>query len=163
MSDCDYAWAAGFFDGEGWASAARYNRKRGGMTAALVIGVGQAERELLDRFQRIVAVGTVNGPYARANMYFWKAHGLEKVELVSRLLWPWLGSKKRSQIQAVIDDGRAHRRRQPKRLFSDEEVVAIRRRLASGEGQSAIARDLGCQKTRIHAIARGHSYRQVAA
>jgi len=46
----ELAWAAGLFDGEGWASAARYSRKSGGMSATVTLGVAQNHREELGRF-----------------------------------------------------------------------------------------------------------------
>lgn len=153
------AWAAGFFDGEGWATKARYSRKRGGMTSTVTLGVGQADRELLDRFHSIVGVGAVKGPYR--GMHAWTVHGLEKVQEVACLLWPFLGSKKRAQISAAVDDALIYRANQPRRMFSPEQLLDIRRRLAAGESQSAIARSYGCQKTRINAIARGRTYKEV--
>jgi hypothetical protein len=152
------AWAAGFFDGEGWASKARYSRKRGGMTATVTIGVGQAERELLDRFRSIIGVGNVTGP--SRGMYAWRAHGVDNVQEVAMLLWPFLGGKKQAQISVVIDDALMYRARQPRRMFSAGQLQLIRERLARGESQSAIARSFGCQKTRINAIARGRTYRE---
>lgn len=88
------AWAAGFFDGEGWASTARYHRVTGGMTATLTLGIGQADREVLDRFASIMGVGSVTGPTRSRTTLMWayKVHGYEKVQAVACRLWPWLGS-----------------------------------------------------------------------
>jgi hypothetical protein len=154
------AWAAGFFDGEGWASSARYSRRHGGMTASPVIGVGQAEPELLERFLSIVGVGTVRGPTARG-MFAFKAHGQEKVERLAALLWPWLGSRKREQITRVLEDARQYRRCHPRRAFSDQQVLDILEQLDRGDTQASIARKLGCPKQRINGIARGRYYRTV--
>ena len=152
------AWAAGFFDGEGWASSARYSRRHGGMTSSPMIGVGQAEPELLERFLSIVGVGRVSGPTPQG-MFAFKAHGLEKVERIAALLWPWLGSRKRQQITRVLEDAKQYRRCHPRRAFSDQQVLDILEQLASGETQASIAHRLGCQRQRINGIARGRYYR----
>lgn len=151
------AWAAGFFDGEGWVSAARYNRKTGGMTSTPVVGVGQAEPELLDRFQTIVGVGKVVGPHANGMCAF-KAHGLDKVTAVAEALWPWLGTRKRDQFARVLDDAHEYRRLHPARRFSPEQVAEIRKRLRNGESQAEIGRSFGCDRGCINRIARGRAY-----
>ena len=102
------AWAAGFFDGEGWACSARYARKDGGMTASPVLGVGQKEPELLERFRQIVGVGRVQGPDCRG-MYCYRTHGLANIERVAGLLWPVARSPKARAIT-----GRTGRRQTPR-------------------------------------------------
>lgn len=158
-TETERAWAAGFFDGEGWASAARYSRRTGGMTSTPTIGVGQNSPELLERFLAIVGVGSIKGPYGKAAMYAFTAHGLAKVETVWAVLGPYLGQKKADQIGRVIADAREYRSTHPSRHFTDEAVRMIRTRLASGEKQAAIALSLGVPKSTINAIARGRSYR----
>ena len=52
----ELAWAAGFFDGEGcfcFSEAGQY----------VCVSITQTEREPLDRFERAVGLGKVNGPY----------------------------------------------------------------------------------------------------
>lgn len=160
-TETERAWAAGFFDGEGWASAARYSRRTGGMTSTPTIGVGQNGPELLERFLAIVGVGSIKGPYGKSGMYAFTAHGLDKVEAVTTVIGPFLGSKKSAQIARVIADAREYRSTHPSRHFSDDAVRAIRLRLAQGEKQAAIALSLGVPKTTINAIARGRNYRGV--
>lgn len=154
------AWAAGVFDGEGWASSARYNRKTGGRTATLVIGVGQAHRGLLDRFQVAVGIGNVTGPTKsrKTQMWAFRAHGFESVQAIFAMLYPWLGSIKRAQIQAVLNDALANWPKQRKRRFTIMEIQDIRKQLLNGIPQWQIARQYKCLRASINAIARGRTY-----
>lgn len=156
------AWAAGLFDGEGWASSARYNRKTGGMTATLSLGVGQAHREVLDRFRAALGFGSVTGPTKSRKTLMWsyRVHGFEKVQAVFAMLWPWLGEIKRAQVVKVLRDALAFRPRQKRRQFTRRQVEDIRSALAAKVSQSEIARRLDCNKSGINAIARGRAYRE---
>jgi hypothetical protein len=61
----ELAWAAGFFDGEGWVTTSygsRNGRRR--TKPSLSVGVGQSgSPALLERFREAVGAGSVNGPY----------------------------------------------------------------------------------------------------
>lgn len=97
------AWAAGFFDAEGCFSTT----SRVGVSASIT----QTDRELLDRFQSIVGLGKVYGPYQtqasdrypRKPHYFFKAHGLERVQALLAMLWIWLGTAKKGQAIERLD------------------------------------------------------------
>ena len=92
------AWAAGFFDGEGNAQLNKKSYPR--------VQINQLDREVLDRFTEAVGVGKVYGPYqhnSHKNSYFqYQVNGFERVQAVMAMLWPWLGSAKRSQFAAVL-------------------------------------------------------------
>lgn len=155
------ACAAGLYNGEGWASSARYDRRTGGMTATLTLGIGQAHPEVLERFRDAVGIGVVNGPrrVRTTEMWQFRVHGFEKVQTVVAMLWPWLSTPKRRQASRVLQDGRDYAARQPRRHLLDHEVADVRVRLARGESQASIAHSFGKERQIINRIARGRAYR----
>jgi hypothetical protein len=62
----------------------------------------------LIRFHLTVGAGSITGPHpprnpwARIPSYRWKVSGHRKVEMVAAILWPQLGSAKRSQIEWAL-------------------------------------------------------------
>lgn len=110
------AWAAGLFDGEGWASLTKHRSHTGFF--ALEAGVTQSSSEgipeVLRRFQRIVGVGNISGPIAQKDsskpVYRWKTHGVGNVEPVIQVLWPWLSGPKREQARLALEVMRAQPR-----------------------------------------------------
>ena len=100
----DFAWAAGFFDGEG-STIARSTSDRPGYRQ-LNICVPQSGHEgiplVLVRFRRVMfELGTISGP-GTDGMYFWRVFGREEVLLVLSLMWPYLGVVKRTQAEQAI-------------------------------------------------------------
>lgn len=94
----EWAWAAGLFDGEGCVG------RKTQWTLQLV--VGQADREVLDRFRRITGnAGKVYGPYVkpgkRRPYYVFYVNKRQEIEHIARRMWPWLGRIKRAQFTAV--------------------------------------------------------------
>ncbi|HKY52348.1 MAG TPA: hypothetical protein VJP45_13910, partial [Candidatus Limnocylindria bacterium] len=71
MDRHELAWAAGFFDGEGWA-----NRSGRGVQARINQGGDDGMPAVLLKFQRIVGVGRLKGPQIEAgkqDLYWWEA------------------------------------------------------------------------------------------
>ena len=109
VSETDYAWAAGFFDGEGhtgYISGIRYRADRRSKEATyhyLEIAISQASKdgvpEVLVKFQSIVG-GSIFGPYeARTRitpLYKWCARN-NAARRILKQLWPYLGTVKRKQ------------------------------------------------------------------
>lgn len=100
MERHDLAWAAGFFDGEGWA-----NRVGRGTRAQ----INQAGRtglpEVLLRFQWIVGVGRIDGPdveEGKIDLYHWVASSRTDVERVADLIGPWLCEIKHAQLEHAL-------------------------------------------------------------
>ena len=100
-SQCDFAWAAGLFDGEGSTSTyiprgKTYVRRQMAVSQGGVPGRVPA---VLTRFNGIVGVGNITGPYE--GLYYWKTTRKDAVDLVGALLWPYLSSVKRAQFAAA--------------------------------------------------------------
>lgn len=104
MGRAERAWAAGFFDAEGWAGAAR---SRAGVRPLARIdqaGAG-AVPEVLLRFQVAVGGGRVRGPVrmaGRRELYRWEASSRGDVARTFDALRPWLGVLKTRQFAAAL-------------------------------------------------------------
>lgn len=95
MADNELAWAAGFFDGEGYSA-----RKAGKYPH---IGITQKERTVLDRFAAAVGAGKVYGPYCTHNVRFqYHLQGARAVRCVFDRLNPYLSEPKREQFERTL-------------------------------------------------------------
>lgn len=107
MGRCELAWAAGFFDGEGWAAAARQGR---GDKRRAQARVNQADPRgvpaALIRFQAALGgLGRIGGPHretGRIDLYRWDVSSRGDVERLQELLAPWLGQVKLAQLAAAL-------------------------------------------------------------
>jgi hypothetical protein len=96
----DFAWAAGFFDGEGWA-AFQHRGTRARINQAGPDGVP----DVLLKFQRIVEVGRIDGPViaeGKQPLYYWEATSRPDVARVAELIGPWLCPVKRAEFEGAL-------------------------------------------------------------
>jgi len=108
MDRFELAWAAGFFDGEGWANAVA---QEGRETRQPHARINQADPngvpEVLLRFQRTVGgLGRIGGPYVkegRVDLYWWEISSRGDVELLHHFLLPWLGEVKLREFGLALD------------------------------------------------------------
>lgn len=103
MDRTEQAWAAGFFDAEGWAAAARYGR---GDIRRPIAQINQADAfgvpEVLGRFRAAVGVGRISGPQrapGKIDLYRWVASSRADVGRTFEELSPWLGPVKVTQFE----------------------------------------------------------------
>lgn len=99
-----YAWAAGFFDGEG------HSHVTGGKTAKYrypALRINQTSDdgppEVLERMAELFG-GGVNGPYVsdvRRPVYTWSVSG-QSASAAMRAMWQYLSRPKREQIIGVL-------------------------------------------------------------
>ena len=105
----ELAWAAGFFDGEGWVG------RRSPDSGGVQLRIGNTDRALLERFKRAVGdLGSITGPYkptvlTRKPMYGLNIFSFGRCMAVAGLLWRWLGSSKRLQFANALSGARKHR------------------------------------------------------
>ena len=100
MDNHDLAWAAGFFDGEGWT-----NRKRRGVQARINQAGVDGVPEVLTKFQGIVGVGRIKGPViveGKKPLYWWEATSQRDIARVASFIGPWLCPVKRSQFERTL-------------------------------------------------------------
>jgi hypothetical protein len=96
----DFAWAAGFFDGEGWA-----NRSGRGVQSRINQAGLDGVPEVLTKFQRIVGVGRIKGPVmveGRQPLYFWEATSRPDLFQVLERIGPWLCPVKRAEFERTL-------------------------------------------------------------
>jgi hypothetical protein len=96
----DFAWAAGFFDGEGWA-----NRSGRGVQSRINQAGPDGIPEVLIKFQRIVGVGRIKGPViigGRQPLYFWEATSRPDITRVVERIGPWLCPVKRAEFERTL-------------------------------------------------------------
>ena len=106
--DTDAAWAAGFWDGEGNVSLTY--RQFGPNTPKIprvVIQVAQVHTEVLEKFQSIIGMGKINGPYKPKTKnsqpyYVWRLEGVPHLNGFRKIIAPYLGSIKLKQIDDAI-------------------------------------------------------------
>ena len=100
MESHDFAWAAGFFDGEGWA-----NRSSRGVHSRINQAGSDGVPEVLTKFQRIVGVGRIKGPViveGKQPLYFWEATSRPDLTRVVERIGPWLCPVKRAEFQRTL-------------------------------------------------------------
>jgi hypothetical protein len=100
MDRHELAWAAGFFDGEGWA-----NRSRRGVQSRINQAGGDGMPEVLLKFRRIVGVGRLKGPKVeegKQDLYWWEVSSRPDLSRVADLIGPWLCPVKRAQFDRTL-------------------------------------------------------------
>jgi hypothetical protein len=112
LDEHELAWAAGFFDGDGWAALVRDGRRRKRRPMAQINQASLSDvPEVLLRFRHAVGVGRIAGPKkenGRQDLYWWVASSRPDVACVGELIGPWLSREKRAQFRAaaglMVDD-----------------------------------------------------------
>jgi hypothetical protein len=100
MDRHELAWAAGFFDGEGWA-----NRSARGVHTRINQAGPDGMPHVLLKFQRIVGVGRLKGPQreeGKQDLYWWEATSRPDTARVAELIAPWLCHVKRDQFKRTL-------------------------------------------------------------
>jgi hypothetical protein len=100
MDRHELAWAAGFFDGEGWA-----NRAKRGVHAQINQAGPTGMPEVLLKFRRIVGVGRLGGPViaeGKQDLYRWDATSRRDVARVADLIGPYLCPAKRAAFERAL-------------------------------------------------------------
>jgi hypothetical protein len=100
MDRHELAWAAGFFDGEGWA-----NRSGRGVQARINQADPCGMPQVLLKFQRIVGVGRLKGPKVeegKQDLYWWEATSRADIARVDDLIGPWLCHVKRDEFDRTL-------------------------------------------------------------
>lgn len=100
MESHDFAWAAGFFDGEGWA-----NQSGHGVHSRINQAGPDGIPEVLSKFERIVGVGRIKGPIiveGRQPLYYWEATSRPDLSQVVERLGPWLCPVKRAEFERTL-------------------------------------------------------------
>jgi hypothetical protein len=100
MDRHELAWAAGFFDGEGWA-----NRSGRGVQSRINQADPAGMPEVLLKFRSVVGVGRLKGPQrveGKQDLYWWEATSRNDVARVAALIGPWLCRPKRMEFERAL-------------------------------------------------------------
>jgi hypothetical protein len=100
MDRHELAWAAGFFDGEGWA-----NKASRGVQSRINQADPDGMPAVLLKFRRIVGVGRLKGPQreeGKQDLYWWEATSRADIARVAELISPWLCHVKRKQFERTL-------------------------------------------------------------
>lgn len=100
----DAAWAAGLFEGEGSFVVSPKGHPR--------LQFKMTDQDVVLRFQAVVGVGNVNGPYQAASgnrqpYWEWRCSG-EEAQALARLLLPYLGIRRTAQANRVLQWNRTN-------------------------------------------------------
>jgi hypothetical protein len=106
-TESEIAWAAGFFEGEGYFSGITRSLKDGPRLYPTV-GINNCDLDMLLRFQAIVGVGTTK-PRTKSKtgvkpQFRWIVTARADVEHVRDLLWPWLSERRRARADELFDN-----------------------------------------------------------
>jgi hypothetical protein len=96
----ELAWAAGFFDGEGWA-----NRSGRGVQSRINQAGPDGMPAVLLKFRRIVGVGRLKGPRVeegKQDLYWWEATSRADVAFVADRIGPQLCPPKRAEFERTL-------------------------------------------------------------
>jgi hypothetical protein len=133
----ELAWAAGFFDGEGWSGLAKEDDRRTGQPQARVNQAGvDAVPEVLIRLRSALGgLGRIGGPYKRpdrVDLYRWHVSSRRDVSRLLDLLSPYLGQVKLDQITSTLGLETAA----AQAISTSEEWAAWAAGLYDGEGST---------------------------
>jgi hypothetical protein len=98
VANCDMAWAAGLFEGEGTVCGYVPRHRRAKTVQVTVYqGAQDGPPRLLDRFRDTVGCGEIMGPY-RGRLYHWTTKRIASVEATCSALWPDLSPERQAQF-----------------------------------------------------------------
>lgn len=164
MTECEAAWTAGYFEGEGSLSI-----RNVGDRPWIQLSLTSTDDDVLERFVETVGAGRIYGPYRLREPNVkpqrqWRAHGWETLQRLRDEWWPWLGERRRARFDEVLAQ------RPPKyvqinratRRFTDDQVRDMRASYANGETQVSIGARYGVVQAHVSQIILGKYYREVA-
>lgn len=162
-TNTERAWAAGFFDGEGWIGA---HSASNGHTY-LKLAVVQTELTTLDRFN--VIVGSAGRIYSRTKYQpaHWSPSWVLQINTQGgviyavNVMWPYLSGPKCQQITAAFGKRAEYRKgwpaefKLPQQRLSEDDVREIRRLCVEGMRRADIAEKFGIHVTSVSHIKSG--------
>ena len=157
MNREELAWAAGFFDGEGWVGL--HNSRT--QPDQAIIRVGQKDRRARDRFRAAVGVGSVLGPYGpyrntQIQMFIYQVGGFHQVQAVCAMLWEWLCPIKRQQFASSL----SRARRANTEGWNAQKGTCIRGHALSGDNIIITRTRYGHRKRQCRACKQLEGYRR---
>lgn len=108
-----FAWAAGFYDGEGSLTLVKSKKGLQRQYYRLNLNVVQTDRSVLERLQQALPYGKIYGPYRQGRGHhkdYWQWHVdvFQNIQQAICCLWPWLSQPKRAQARTAFLAYRAY-------------------------------------------------------
>lgn len=101
LTTTDAAWAAGFWEGEGYVYAWKHRSAPGRKEYVyLKVGASQKEPEMLERLFSLFGGNRVHRSSNKQQIWRWGATGVTAEKFLTAI-WPWLSSRRRAQIESV--------------------------------------------------------------
>jgi hypothetical protein len=158
--EIERAWAAGFFDGEGWIGS----HKTKDYTYLKMAVVQTGSTVTLERFN--AAIGGVGSIYERSRRVpeHWspgwslQVNAIDRVVFAVNLIWPWLSQPKRDQAIAAFATRAAYRAtwradfKLPQQRLTDDQVREIRVLCANGARKREVAEMFGIDVSNVYRI-----------
>jgi hypothetical protein len=98
MTDCDFAWAAGLFEGEGYVTTGKNGYPQA--------GIDMIDLDIIQRFKGVINFGNIRQyPGAQENnkiRYRWVISGVDRIRKLLNLLYKWLSKNRINQINSVL-------------------------------------------------------------
>ena len=99
----EIAWAAGLFEGEGYAVL---NKRK---PVVLRLAIEMTDRDVIERFATIVGVGNANGPRRRSNprwqpLWRWQSDCIGDIRHVLGLIGPYLLSRRAAKVAELLEE-----------------------------------------------------------
>jgi hypothetical protein len=122
----DYAWCAGFFEGEGSFDLARHQDR-----PVPRIHIAQRDREPLDQFQQLIGIEgnlyhRLDGGKDIWTLYYNRWAG---VQAIVCFMWPWLSTRRRTRAIEVLREGAPRLRKRPTHCKRGHELTEENSRL----------------------------------
>jgi hypothetical protein len=103
--ELEVAWAAGLFEGEGYMTGVDSNGNRGFLTISM--GLEMTDRDVVERFHRIVGVGNVTTRDRRIKphhkpQWIWRTFRHEDVLATMALFKPYFGDRRLARMEELL-------------------------------------------------------------
>lgn len=141
MTNEDYAWAAGFFEGEGCLHLNIAHRSYG-MYTYLTLDVSNTDLEVLDRFRNIVDCGTVRSEksgikhFGKKQMYRFSVSSRKDVAKILGFIEPWLSTRRKERLMQIRNQtSKVYRKRIPAEKCKYGHALIGNNRKPNGKGK----------------------------
>lgn len=154
MDKAEIAWVAGLLEGEGSFSSAQHHG-RGHQIGR--VDMQSIDHDTLETLARITGIGSVHGPLApqpnRQPLWYWRVQRHNDVRALTELIYPWMGARRRRQIEAIWEGQDKERLNPRPRKVSPEDAEAIRSSYsAGGFTQQTLALMYGITQSTVSSI-----------
>jgi hypothetical protein len=163
--ELDIAWAAGVFEGEGCISTASRQLVRGKTRSYPRITVAMTDRDVVERVQKILDVGSIHSSPRGKNKTMWYLNisNAGDVTYVLRLFFPYLGDRRREKalwaLRVCKENFQRTKENTNTAKLNADKAREIRLKLVAGVPPPELAREYDVGRSTIYGIKWGKSYR----